>query len=199
MMIFASCLLVIGIILIVLLSFPVVVRLHSSLEFVVQWTFIKFWIVVSGNSVTTELHILGIKRAPKKEKEKESSKPSKKKKDKQKKKITAALVWEILGDSAVKKILFQAYHFLRRLIKSVRISTLRLDFSLDDYYWQGILMGAVTGLPQTDNFRISGNFEEKNDWFVLIKISLWRILSATLLLLFCFPYLKALRLYRKIK
>lgn len=184
-----------------MLSFPVNVQLRSSLDFVVQWTFIKLWIAVRDNAVTTELQIFGRKRAPRKEKKKELKQPAKKKKkkEKQKKKITLSLALEILGDSAIKKILYQAFRFLRRLGKSVRISTFKMDFSLNDYYWQGILMGMVTGIPQTDNFRISGNFEEINNGFVLIKISLWRILSATLLLLCCFPYLKAIRLYRKIR
>ncbi|MCP4753174.1 MAG: hypothetical protein GY866_19975 [Proteobacteria bacterium] len=198
-------LLVAGGLTITALSFPVRIRLESSLVFLIQWIFLKVRIVVGQDSVQAELELfsrkfdLSKKKTEEKPPKKEKKKKEKKKAKKPKKKMTFSMVMDILQDSVVKKLLFLVVRLVVRFMASIRIKFLKGNIGLKDYYWQGIAMGLLAGLPKTDNFRIDGNFEEINHFILIISISLWKVLSAIVLFLICFPYLKTLRLYLKIR
>ncbi|MBU3913995.1 hypothetical protein KKA14_00500, partial [bacterium] len=202
-MILYSVLLSISAIIVLILSFPVKLHFESKPVLLLKWSFLKVRIVFLQDSVITELKLfnrklnLKRKKSPKKS-PKNSPKPSPKKKKpekakkKPKKKITFQVGLEILQESCVKKILRILYRLVIRFMKSIKISFLKCNIGLNDYYWQGITMGLLSALPRTESFQVNGNFEEINDIVLTIKISLWRLVSAIVLFLLCFPYLRAL-------
>lgn len=193
-------LLAIGILLIVALSIPVKVRLESNLEFLVQWIFLTIRVMVDHNNVQTELLIFNKTfEKRKKAKQKPVSKKAKVKKKKPKKKIPFSLLKDILQDTAVKKVLFQSVHLILRCFFAIRVRFLKWNIGLADYYWQGIIYGIVSGLPQTKRLQVQGNFEETNDFLLIIQISIWRVLSAIAIFLVLFPYFRTIRIYLRIR
>lgn len=190
---------------IIFLSIPVSVRVESSPLCDISWLFLKVHISYGGGNVDTEFLLFNkkpgffAKKKPSREKEKPEKKRKKKEKKQKKIKWNKDRVFEVAGDSAVKKTLLVASRFLVRCFKSVRISFLNCNIGLKDYYWQGILFGLIGAVPKTKNLRIKGNFQETNDFIVIMKVSLWKVVSAILIFLLSFPYIKAIRLYRKIK
>ncbi len=190
----------VGLLLIVLLSIPVKVRLESTMVFLVQWIFLTVRIAADQKEVQTEL-LLFNKKIEKREKKKPKpdSKKKKPKKAKTKKKIPFSLVKETLMDAAVRKVFFQLLHLLQRCLSAIKIHLLNWNIGLNDYYWQGILVGLLNGLPDNENIQVRGNFEENNDFLLILQISIWRILAAIVIFLFFFPYIRAVRIYFKFR
>ena len=185
----------------VVLSIPVRIRVESRLVCYIYWFFIKVRIrSIKGNFKTDfklfnrKTRFFSAKKSPK------EKAPSEKKKSKKKKKkeLTKDIVLEILKDRAVKKILRISIRFLNRCIHSIRISFLNWDVGLKDYYWQGILFGLLAVFPRSEDFRIAGNFQEINQFQAEIKISILRLVTALFILVFSFPYIRALLLYRRV-
>ncbi len=204
-MIIYSVVLSISIMVILILSIPVKIHVDSKPVLLMKWSFLKIRFVFLQDSVVTEFKLFNIKlRRKKKKAPKKPPKASPKKKKpeeakKTKKKITFQLGLEILQESCVKKIIRILYYFVIRFVKAVKISFLNCNIGLKDYYWQGITMGLLSALPRTETFQVNGNFEEINDLVLTLKISLWRVVSAIILFLLCFPYLRAVLLYRKVR
>ncbi len=204
-MILYSVLLSISTIIVLILSFPVKIHVESRPVLLMKWTFLKIRFVFLQDSTITEFKLfnrkLNFKR--KKSPKKSSEAPPKKKKPekakKPKKKITFKIGMEILQESCVKKIARILYRLVIRLVKAIKISFLNCNIGLKDYYWQGITMGLLSALPKNETFQVNGNFEEINDIVLTIKISLWRLVSAIVLFLLCFPYLRAALLYRRVR
>ncbi len=189
-------LLTVGILLIVLLSIPIKVRLASTLEFLIQWAFLTARVVADQGDVQTEL-LLFNKKIEKRKKPDRKPKPAKKQKKetKSKKKVPFSFVKETLQDSAAKKVLFLLFSLLHRCFAAINIRLLHWNIGLNDYYWQGIIHGLVSGLPYTKQLQVRGNFEENNDFLLIVHISIWRILAAIAIFLLFFPYYRAVRIY----
>lgn len=200
MIVLYGFLLTIVVLVFVLLSFPVKIRLESTMEFLVQWVFVTIRVVVDGSDVRKDLLLFNrqVKRGKKPEQKAESEKKEKKEK-KPRKKIPFSLIKETLQEAAVKKVLFMIMALLRRCIAAIRINRLYCNFGLKDYYWQGILQGAVSGLPYNKQLQVRGNFEEVNNFLVILHISLWRVLGAILIFLIFFPYYRAVRIFLRFK
>ncbi|NQU64146.1 MAG: hypothetical protein HQ517_07680 [SAR324 cluster bacterium] len=193
-------LLTIGILLIVILSIPVKVRLESNLVFLVQWIFLTVRIIIDRNNVRTELLLFNKAVTKRKKSEQKPTAENKKtKKKKPKKKIPFSMLKDILQDVAVKKVLFHSVHLILRFFYAIKIRFLKWNIGLTDYYWQGILFGIVSGLPKTKRVDIQGNFEEINDFLLIIQISIWRVLAAVAIFLFFFPYFRTIRIYLRVR
>ncbi len=193
-------LLTIGVVLVVVLSIPVKVRLESNLTFLVQWVFLTVRIVIEKNKVRTELQLFN-KTIEKRKKVKQ--KPVEKKEQAKKKKLNRKIPFSFfkntLMDAAVKKVLLQSLHLVRRCFSATHIRFLKWNIGLADYYWQGIIYGIISGLPNTKRWQIHGNFDEVNDFLLIVQISIWRILSAIAIFLFFFPYFRMIRIYLKFR
>lgn len=193
-------LLTVALLLIILLSFPVKIRLESTLVFLVQWFILTVRVVVTEGDVQTELLLLN-KKLEKKKKPEQKTEPEKEAKQpkKPKKKVPFSLVKETLQDAAVKKILVQLLSLLRRCIAAARVRLLHWNIGLNDYYWQGIVHGLVSALPVTKQLQVRGNFEENNDFLMIVQISIWRVLGALLIFLLFFPYYRAMKIYLRFR
>ncbi len=198
-MILYSILLAIGLLIILILSLPIRIRFESRPSCLIKWIFIKVHITMHQGSLQAEYRIFNkpVFTKPKKNKQKKPSKPSKKKKTKLK--ITAAKAIELLNDSAVKKILRSLFRLLYRLVMAVRINFLKWEIGMRDYYQQGIIMGLLSAIPETDCIQVNGNFEEINDILLIIDISLWRLVFAITPFFIGFPYISVFRLYRNLR
>jgi len=193
-------LLAIGVLLIVALSIPVKVRFESNLIFLVQWVFLTVRVIVEPNNVRTELLLFNKKiENRKKTKPKPTPKKEKAKEKKPKKKIPFSFIKDTLQDVAVKKVLYQSLHLILRCLFAIKIRFLKWNIGLIDYYWQGIIQGIVSGLPDTKRWQIQGNFEEVNDFLLIIQISIWRVLSAIIIFLIFFPYFRTIRIYMRFR
>lgn len=184
-------------ILIGLLSVPVKIRLESSMLVCVQWVFLRFRITLESGSMSTELRLFNRQLKKRKKSDPEAPSPPRKSKKgtKPKKKVPFSFVKETLQDVAVRKLLRQLLLLIQRLMTAVRIRLLHWNIGLRDYYWQGIVYGLVSGLPDTKHLQIRGNFQETNDFLLVAHVSIWRILGAILIFLLCFPYYRAVRIY----
>lgn len=185
-----------------LLSFPVRIRFESSPACHIDWVFLKIKIFLVQGTVKTEWKLFNKsprlftrKQIPAKKPVPAETKPTQKKKEWS---ITKDVVMESLADTAVKKTFHVVISFLRRCLKAIRISFLHWNIGLKDCYKQGILFGLLHSLPCTKDFQVSGNFQEVNSFVLVLKISLWKLLSAVVILLFSIPYLKVFRLYRRV-
>lgn len=193
-------LLAIAALLIVVLSIPVKVRLESNLIFLVQWVFLTVKVIVEPNNVRAELQLFNKTiESRKKTKLKPTTKKKKTKKEKPKKKIPFSFFKDTLQDVAVKKVLFQSLYLILRCFFAIKIRLLKWNIGLTDYYWQGIIHGIVSGLPDTKQWQIRGNFKEENDFLLIIQISIWRVLSAIFIFLFFFPYFRTIRIYMRFR
>ena len=193
-------LLAIGVLLIVILSIPVKVRLESNLVFLVQWVFLTVRIIVEQNNVRTELQLFNKTiESRKKAKQKPVTKQKKAKKKKPKKKVPFSFLKDTLQDAAIKKVIYQSLHLVLRCLFAIKIRFLKWNIGLADYYWQGIIYGVVSGFPNTKRWQIHGNFDEVNDFLLIIQISIWRVLSAIAIFLFFFPYFRTLRIYMRFR
>lgn len=192
----------------IVLFAPVRVYFESKPFCVIQWLFIKIRIRLAEGTVQSDLKLFNRKTRllssdkPKKKKPEKQSPASEKKKSKKKKKklkkITFDLVLEILKDKAVSKSLNCARRFVVRVLKSGKFTFLKWNIGFKDYYWQGILTGLVAAVPKSEHLEINSNFQEVNDLVFNLKIYIWKLFLAVFLLLFSFPYLKVLRLYRRL-
>jgi hypothetical protein len=201
-MILLSILFSICLLLISLLSFPIRIRFESDLVCYIDWLFVKGNIRLVHGHVKTDWklfnrkpRLLVTRQIPKKKPAPAVKKQKKKKKDWN---ITKERVLESLADAAVKKSLRTIIRFLWRCLKAIRITVLQWNIGLKDYYWQGILFGLLHSIPRNQNLLVTGNFQKVNTFVLVLKISLWRLLSAVVLLLLSFPYYKVFRLYRRV-
>ncbi len=201
-MIISTILFALFLLVLIVLSIPVRVRVDSRLICNIHWLFIKLHIRSSQGAIKKELSVFNRKTklfsGKKKAISKEPAKGKPKKSQKKKKKLTREMVMEILKDSIVRKILRVAWRFIKRSVKSVKISFLNWEIGLKDYYLQGIVYGLLHSLPTTEKFRISGNFQEVNKFNVAINISLIRLFGAFAVLLLSFPYINTIRVYRRV-
>jgi hypothetical protein len=187
---------------IVVLSCPVFIRLESSLTVMVHWVFIKVRLQLENGSVDTQIRLFGKKL--KNRRRSASKKPpgkaaTKRRSPKKTTKLTVTTVGEILQEAVTTRIVKQVLHFCRRLVCAFRIHLLKWDIGLTDYYWQGITMGILGGVPPSERIQIRGNFNAENDFVMILRLSLWRTLGAVFLLLVRFPYYQTFRLYRRIR
>lgn len=182
----------------ILLCFPLKIHLESTSLLLVQWMLVKIRIEKLEKSVRVELEFLNIRfeLGKKKKKNKERTAVSAKKK---KSRITYSIFMNIVLDSAVKIIVRSVFRSMVGILKAVKVTFLKWNIGLKDFYWQGITIGLLSALPRTPSFQISGNFEEDNNFVMLVKVSLWKLLLAVLLFLVSFPYIKAIRLYLNIR
>jgi hypothetical protein len=197
-MIFYATLISIGVSGVVLVSVPIRIRVDSEAILLIHWLFLRVRVSTSGGDLKTEFKLFRWKI--KSRAEKQSTK--KKKPDKEKKssgKMSFSLVRELLRDSAVKKVFFITLRLLVRCSRAVKISVLNCDIGLKDYFWQGIVMGLISGLPNSKSLQVNGNFEEFNKFLFVVKISIWRVLSAAVLFLIRFPYIRVFRLYYRLR
>ncbi|MBU2644172.1 hypothetical protein KKI24_05645 [bacterium] len=196
MIFFYGFLLTMGILAVIALSIPVKVRLESGLVFLIQWIFLSFRIVIEQKSIRTEL-LLFNKRIEKRKKAEGQPITRKEKPEKKKprKKIPFSFIRQTLQDAAVKKVIYQSLQLVLRCFSAVRVRLLKWNFGLKDYYWQGIATGIVSGLPYTKRLQVRGNFEEINDFLLVLQISIWRVLSAIVIFLCFFPYYRVVRIY----
>lgn len=191
---------------VIILSFPVIVQVESKPVCYIKWLFIKVRIRPKEGSIKTDLKLFNIKTSlfEKKKKEKAAPvkkkdvKPKKPKKKKPKKKVTKEMVFASLKDKAVKKAISVIFRFLRRCAKSIKVSALKWNIGIKDYYWQGIITGLLHSIPHTKKLQLRGNFQEKNEIFVVFKISILNLVAALVILLVRFPYLRAFLLYRRV-
>ena len=198
MNLFYGILLISGLFFVVLISFPILIQIQSKWFFLIQWTLFKLSIAIDGNQVKMDLLIFnwhyrfGQKKSPKKKAET----PTKKK---PKKKIPFDALKEALFDKAVSKSLNRLVRFFIHSVKALKIRVLRCNIGSSDYYWQGILIGLFSSLPRSRNFQISGNFEEANDFYMVVRLSIWRLLWAMFLLILFFPYYRIIKLIFKVR
>jgi hypothetical protein len=193
----------IGVLIAIALRVPVFVRADSNWDFRVKWLFVKIDFSSEEGEFKKVLTLFNKridrqKRKPSTGKKDKTKKKKSKKKKKQFPKLTRKLLMETLGDIAVKKILRVVITFCLRCVKSIRISMLKWNVGLDDFYWQGILSGVLHSIPYTENLQVRGNFEENNDFAVALKISIWRLITAAFLLILSFPYIRTYMLYRRV-
>jgi hypothetical protein len=174
--------------------------LESNLIFLIQWVFLTVRVIVEPNNVRTELLLFNKTiENRKKAKPKPTTKKEKTKEEKPKKKIPFSFIKDTLQDVAVKKVLYQTLHLILRCVFAIKIRFLKWNIGLTDYYWQGIIQGIVSGLPDTKRWQIQGNFEEVNDFLLIIQISIWRVLSAIVIFLIFFPYFRTIRIYMRFR
>ncbi len=202
-----SILLAVGLLVIIILSIPIRIRFESPMLCYINWIFIKIRITSKQGSVKTDVKLFNRKSRlfssktsdkPEPVSEEKPKKTKKKKKKREKKKLTPSLIFEILQDKAVKKSVKLLFCFLIRFIKAIKVTLLKWNIGLTDYYWQGIIFGLLQSLPQTENFQVNGNFTEVNDLKLNVRISIWRVIFAVLILIIRFPYIRAFLLYRKV-
>jgi len=185
-----------------ILSVPVIIRLESRPTVRVQWIFLRLRVQLDSGGVKTQVRLFGkpVRSESKTPTPKEepdvkprSPKPSRNGK------TSWEVGREILEDAATAKILRQVWHFGRRSLRAFRLHYLQANIGLKDYYRQGMLMGWIAGLPRTKRFQLQGNFNAENNFVMIWRLSLLRILAAVLLLMLSFPYYRAIRLYLRIR
>jgi len=191
-------LLVFGLLFVTLMSFPVIIQIKSKWTIQVRWTMFKLKLAADGSQVQTDFLIFNRKFRFRRKKSSEKKVKDKGKK-KAKKKLPFDSMKEVIFDKTVSKLLGLIVRFSVRLIKAFKISALKYNFGLTDYYWQGILTGLAASLPQSENFIVRGNFEETHDLFMIIHMSLWRLLWAVVLLAIFFPYFRLIKLLLKVR
>ncbi|PCI27991.1 MAG: hypothetical protein COB67_07305 [SAR324 cluster bacterium] len=195
-----------------LLSFPIKIRINSSpiFRFQASWAFINLSLVFQANDMEVDFRVfykkINFAEKPKKAKKEPAKKPTpetvsskKKKKTKAKKRFTFSFLQEIYHHPAIHKLLPCLLRYGKRLIKAGHIKQLKWDFGLKDFYYQGLLTGLTSMIPQRKRIKIQGNFEETNRFHLILHISIWKILSATTLLLIFFPYQKTFRLVKMLR
>jgi hypothetical protein len=181
-----------------LISCPIVIRVKSKWVCTILWTVIRLEIVISEGQSHFDLYILKL-RFPLKEKKKSAKKTKSPVKQKAKKKLPFNSLKEVLFDQVVTRLIKLIIRFCLRLVKAIKIRVVRANIGLNDYYSQGILTGCLSSLPRSRNFQIIGNFEEVNDIDLHLRISLWRILWAVMLLVLRFPYYRTIKLLLKVR
>lgn len=200
-MILYSILLVICIIFVAILSNPIRIRYESPMSCYIYWIFIKIRIKMRQGALKTDVKLFNRKSrlfSSKKKKQAQDKQDKKQKPGKSKRSFSLSMAMQILQDKAAKKAGSLLLGFLIRAIKAVKITLLNWDIGLKDYYRQGILCGILHSLPQSENFQITGNFSESNKLRLKIRISLWRLVFAVLILIVRFPYIRTYLLYRKV-
>ncbi len=190
----------ISLLLLTILSCPIRIRFESNLVCYINWLFVKVRIRSVKGTLKTELKLFnkktGFFKKKKLTEKKESTSPKKSKKKRPK--ITKNLIMETLADVAVKKLFRIILRFCWRCIKAIHVSVLKWNIGLKDYYWQGIITGLLHSIPRSKNLQVSGNFLEDNDFILVVKVSILRIITALLLLLIRFPYIRTYLLYRRV-
>ena len=187
-----------GLLAIFLISCPIVVQVKSQWVCLIKWTVLKLRIVFTEGQTHFELIVLTL-RFPLKEKKASVKKTETKSKKKTKKKLPFESLKEVLFDKVITRLLMLIIRFGLRLVKAVKISVVRCNIGLNDFYKQGILIGWLSGLPHGDNFQIVGNFEEVNDIDLRLHVSLWRVLWAVTVLILSFPYYRTIKLLLKVR
>jgi hypothetical protein len=189
--------------LVVVLSFPVFIRVESKPTVSLDWAFVKIRWRLEDGRFKTQVRVFG-KKLNRRQKPSDLKKPKVKETptpptSRQTPKLTVSFIGEILRDTATTRILRQGWRFCRRLLGAFRIHLLKWNIGLSDFYWQGITMGLLGGLPSSERIQVRGNFNSENDFLMILRLSLWRTLGAVLLLLVRFPYYRAFRLYRRVR
>lgn len=185
----------------VLISFPVKLWVDSSYILKVKWFILGATMDIENEGAKPRFILLGRKLKPrvKKEKKTRPAKAKKKKKKEKKKrpqsKVTGSIVLELLRDKAISKALRRLRRFSWRLIGAIKITMCKVEFGLSDFYRQGIIIGALQSVPIPREFQISGNFEERTNFDISIRVSILRIVMAVMLFIFTLPYISAIRLY----
>ena len=195
------CLVLIGIALYVPVVLPIRVGFESSTGRVdVQWLFVRCTIALGKRENRSVVTVFGKPVGRKKRRGKSKATPTRttEKRKRKLKKWSFGLLLEVLRHPAVFKGMRTLLRFGMRFLKAVRIQKLRWELGLQDYYWQGIIHGATACLPQNAAIRIDSNYRERNRLELHAHIPPWRLLYALLLLLCCFPYWGAFRLYRSL-
>jgi hypothetical protein len=88
--------------------------------------------------------------------------------------------------------------YLIRLIRTLSISELRVDFSSGDPMINGICYGAIQGI-QIEKVHLLVNFWGSNRFIGQFRLALYRIIIPTFLLLIRLPYFKIYRVIREIR
>ena len=187
-----------GLLVIFLVSCPIIIRVKSKWICTVRWTVFKLQIVFADGQTRFELHIFKL-RFSLKGKKGPAEKTKSTGKQRAKKKLPFKSLKELLFDKVVTRLLKLFVRFCMRLMKAVKISVIKCNIGLNDYYSQGILTGCLSSLPRNRNFQIMGNFEEINDIDLYLRISLWKILWAITLLVLRFPYFRTIKLLLKVR
>lgn len=170
----------------------------------VSWFFLRYRAVYTESGTETELRLFLKRVRPKKrpsapKKEQKQTKPAPSKEKKKRKKITFSMLLEVYHHQSVDKIKRLLIKLVFRIYRSVRISKLKVDFGLDDFFLQGVLSGLTTLVPESGKIQVQGNFEERNCCDIIVRISTWKVLTAIALFLFCFPYINCFRLLRNFR
>ena len=197
--------------LLLVLVWPVRVHLEfAPLRFKLTWLFLSFRLFHENKQLQRRWHCFGVllkRRLPKrqrqrKKREAQSEKASRKERRGSSPEPVSSVpkrlllvrhdpIWGIL----VRKL----YRLGRRIRKAVKITFFRCQIGVSDYYWQGIITGWVSCFPESASFSVQGNFQEFSHLKIACSISIWRLLVSVLLLLLLFPYLKAYRVYKRLR
>lgn len=113
--------------------------------------------------------------------------------------LSRQLIEEVRSDPAFDSIKRKSLHFLRRFWRSAKIEEIRARFDTGDFYTTAMFFAVLSWYPRPNRLKIEPNFVEEQFFLLLLKVSLWRILKALVLLLLFFPYLKTHRLYAHVR
>jgi len=196
---------------IVFFSAPIKIKIgYFPMVFFVRWHFVKFQVDYQ-KQLQTNLWVFKkkinfkkkkTKKAPLKEDSKpkpESNTKEKAEESKKKKKLSFNEVIEITKQEEIKKIFFLTLQLTLKIKNSFKIKKLKWDVSLQDVFIQGQICWFFSYFPTTKQIQLNSNFENKNNLDFTIHISMVKLISAFIVFLILFPYLKAYKTYKKLK
>ena len=164
------------------------------------WLSLRFHAFKTEETVQTSLTFCGVsispggkKAAPSAKKKKGSSSPKKSKK------IGFAEIKKIALSPEIRPIIYRLFRFVLRIFKGCKITLLKWDIGLEDYYLQGIITGLAYAVPQSKRISICCNFQEQNAVDFRLNFYIWKFIVAIVSLLLFFPYLKMYKLIKLIK